>query len=86
MLFVNVSERKYDGGEVSLDGFRFVNCFFDGCALLYSGGPVTMENCRFRNCEVRMQGSAAIVVESLRRMGFEVSAPDEISPISETVH
>jgi hypothetical protein len=88
MLFVSIVGKKYGKtDEVSLDNVRFLDCSFDESSLLYSGGPVAMDNCRLRNCELKIQGSAAIVIESLRRMGFQISAPaGEISSSPSVVH
>jgi len=61
--------------EVSLDNVRFVDCFFDGCHLLYSGGPFLMDNCWLNDCQLTTQSTAAIVLESLQRIGFQISPP-----------
>jgi hypothetical protein len=87
MLLVSVVGKKFvKADEVSLDNVRFLDCSFDECTLLYSGGPVVMDNCWLHNCELKIQGSAAIVLESLGRMGFQISPPAEISTPSSIVH
>jgi hypothetical protein len=76
MSFISVVGKKYaKKDDVSLDNMRFSECSFDECNLLYSGGPFVMDNCWLRNCELSIQGTAAIVVESLRQMGFQISPP-----------
>ncbi len=71
--------KKYEKEDMSLDNMHFSDCSFDGCNFVYAGGPVVLDKCLFHNCELKIQGSAAIVVESLRRFGFHVSPPEQIS-------
>jgi hypothetical protein len=85
LLLVSVIGKKYQkGDEVSLDNVRFVNCAFDECSFLYSGGPFLMENCQLHNCNCEIQGAAGIVLESLGRMGWQISPPTGLS--SSVVH
>ena len=76
LSMVSAEGKKYSGESLSLDNMRFANCEFRDCHFLYSGGPAVMENCRIQNCEWKMQGTAAIVIESLTRCGWLVSAPN----------
>jgi len=80
LSFVSVSGKKYQKADLSLDGMRFENCQFVECKLLCSGGPVLMENCMFENCEWKMQGTAAIVVQSLEHCGWTVQQPKPKKP------
>ena len=75
LSLVSIEDKQFSAEDLSLDNMRFVNCKFHGCHLLYSGGPFVMDNCRLKNCQWRIQGTAAIVVESLRNAGWQIAPP-----------
>lgn len=76
LSLITVFDRKFGKNEeVSLDNMRFVNCSFEDCHMLYSGGPFLMDNCRIQNCRLTIQGAAAILLQSLEMVGFQIRWP-----------
>ncbi|HUX68839.1 MAG TPA: hypothetical protein VMV31_15240 [Terriglobales bacterium] len=67
-------------GFMSADNVQFIACHFHDCQLLYSGGPMLMQNCQLgKNVVWQIQGTAAIVLESLARAGFLIQIPGEMT-------
>jgi hypothetical protein len=80
-LMVSVVGNKFGKDDyVSLDNHHFSGCSFEGCHMVYSGGPAVMENCQLNNCQLNIQGSAAILVQTLTNLGFKVIPPPGFSP------
>jgi len=72
---VSVAKQKFVKDDLALDNMHFSSCEFEDCNFLYSGAPTMMDNCRLRNCGWRIQGAAAIVVESLMKCGWKILPP-----------
>ena len=71
-----VSGEKYANTTVELDNRRFENCEFRNCELIYSGGPVQTSSCYFENTRWSLQGSAALVVATMRAFGWGIETPN----------
>lgn len=58
---VTIPGKKFRPGEVLVvDGYRFVDCEFEGCILVYQGLRETQFiNCRLRSVDWRFDGPAA---------------------------
>jgi hypothetical protein len=72
---VPVVKQMFVKDDLVLDNMHFSDCEFEECNFLYSGGPTMMDHCGVRNCGWRMQGSAAIIVESLMKCGWQILPP-----------
>ena len=72
---VSVAKRTFVKDDLVLDNMHFSGCEFVECNFLYSGAPKIMDKCGLRNCGWRIQGTAAIVVESLMKCGWQVLPP-----------
>ena len=73
---VRVSGKKFERSSIVLDNMRFENCSFKDCDVFYSGGPVETESCRFENVRWFFQGAVALTVETMRKLGWQVNAPE----------
>jgi hypothetical protein len=71
---VSVAKRTFVKDDLVLDNMHFSGCEFVECNFLYSSAPTIMDNCGLRNCGWRIQGTAAIVVESLMKCGLADSS------------
>lgn len=80
-FFVLIESQKFEGDSMSLDNQHFSNCEFEACEFLYSGGPLIMNGCRLHNCKWTLQGSAAMVVESLTTCGWHIVPHDHAASI-----
>ncbi len=54
----------------------FENCSFKDCDVFYSGDPTETQSCRFENARWRFQGAAALTIETMRKLGWQVNAPE----------
>jgi hypothetical protein len=54
----------------------FENCFFKHCEVFYSGGPAETQSCWFENVRWCLQGAAAFSVGTMRKLGWQVKAPE----------
>jgi len=72
---VTVVQQTFVKNNLVLDNMHFSDCQFEECNFLYSGAPTMMDNCGLRNCGWRMQGAAAIVVDSLMKCGWQILPP-----------
>jgi len=73
---VSVLNKQFVKDDLALDNMLFSGCEFEECNFLYSSAPTMMDNCRLRKCARRIQGSAAIVVESLITCCWQILPPD----------
>ena len=73
---VRVSEKKFERSSIVLDNMWFENCSFKDCDMFYSGGPAEIQSCRLENVRWCFQGAVALTVETMRRLGWQVNAPE----------
>ncbi len=73
---VRVSGKRFERSSIVLDNTWFENCSFHDCDIFYSGGPTETRSCRFENVRWCFQGAAALTVETMRKLGWQVNAPE----------
>jgi hypothetical protein len=73
---VRVTGKTFDRASIVLDNMWFENCSFENCDVFYSGGPAETRSRRFENIRWCFQGAAALTVETMRKLGWQVSAPE----------
>jgi hypothetical protein len=73
---VRVSKKKCERSSIVLDNMSFENCSFRDCDVFYSGGLTETQSCRFENVRCCFQGAAASTVETMRKFGWQVNAPE----------
>jgi hypothetical protein len=76
--FQHVSDtgKKFERSSIVLDNMWFDNYSFENCDIFYSGGSAEVRSCRFENVRWCFQGAAALTIETMRKMGWQVSAPE----------
>ena len=77
LFLVGTTAQKFKGTNVSLDGRSFTFCDFKNCTVFYAGGPFKTHECRFEGCRWVLHGDAALVVERLTELGWQVASPKE---------
>lgn len=79
-----ISGSNFRNTRVQLDNINYVNCSFDGCAVVYSGGgPIGLNSCNFTNCRWEFDGPAANTLKFLTLM-YKVQ-PELIESVFESV-
>jgi hypothetical protein len=73
---VRVIGKKFERSSVVPDNMWFENCSFENCDVFYSGGHSETRSCRFENVRWCFQGAAALTVETMRKLGWQVNAPE----------
>jgi len=76
-----IRDRVYRDSEISLDGYRFVNCAFINCTLRTSKGSFHMDRCFIHLCTVLPRGNAArIIALTAVFVGTWAELPPGLSP------
>jgi len=73
---VRVNGKKFEHASIVLDNMWFENCSFEDCDVFYSGGPTEARSCRFENVRWCFQAAAALTVETMRKLGWQIAAPE----------
>jgi hypothetical protein len=69
-----IKGKRFVRQTVNLDGFRFENCEFEDCTLVYSGGPADCSACMFHpDTQWQFQGQAAMMMQVLPLFGWRFS-------------
>lgn len=74
---VRISGKKFEKSRVVLDNTWFENCSFKDCEVFYSGGPVEVRSCWFENIRWYFQGAAALTIETIQKLGWQVKPPED---------
>jgi len=82
MELQKVENRRFGPGEkVELDGKSFVNCAFDGCAVVYGGQETFWDGVNWNNCQLTLVKTANYTVQDLRALKRIQSSAQRITPI-----
>ncbi|WGF89895.1 hypothetical protein [Marinivivus vitaminiproducens] len=66
--------QTFDRKRIEADGFRFEDCIFNECTIVYAGGDLpSFINCTFDHCAFVFEGSASNTVELLRTWLMDTS-------------
>jgi hypothetical protein len=69
--------RTFQNQTVKLDGFRFEQCEFIDCTLVYAGGPADCSECGFHpGTQWKFEGQAETLMQVLPRFGWRFSFGD----------
>jgi hypothetical protein len=61
--------------RIELDNQTFVECTFEGCAIVFAArGAYNLNGCKFNSCQFALDGAAALTVKYLADM-HRMNAP-----------
>jgi hypothetical protein len=76
-----ITGKTFTKQKVTLDGFRYEQCVFNECQLIYGGGPCRALSCYIEpNCTIDFQDHAAFVLQLLTDLGWKMTPPPAVDP------